>query len=750
MTAETARRVAIAVLAGLAALLQPLHALASESVGPERFGPWRERATGPARSQVLEQWKLLPHSALGASSGWRAIDTPLEGSLRSASGRVSGLLRAFDATQDVSVLWLGSSSGGLFKQRAADLHWIPVSDSLLASPAVGAFAIAGDGRILIATGDPWRSSGDGVFFSDDEGASWIAASMPQIPASIYRLRLDAVLAQRVWIATPIGLMRSDDAGASFVLRSGGHFTEIVQDPLLPSRWYAASQNAGILRSDDGGESFIVDNPPGWQGLGGIGRVSIAASASEAGLVFALVCDNGQVTRVLRRRSSMGWSDIHADPQFGWGQSFHACAIAVNPADGGTVAVGAGGVQISHDALAANPTWTDFSSGHSDTTTFFWDGPDTLLAGNDGGLYRIDPDTLAIDDSENRRGLSLSQVFGTGALALARGTAGVASAAYQDNGIARVSLEPTPLITIAGEVDGAQLTVSPRDDNRVAAVIGLPFSRYWSFDGGAHFGLMQCPAGAHAGVSLPLLWDPAPDEDPSVRLYFTRGNAGATSISRMNPSLTCSVAVQSLSLTGSANFRADFLEIAHDPTQLRAYVSDSASNGEIRFARVHSAPGSRNGSMSFEWIDPPEPRAGRVMVDPHRPDRILWWANGGSGPAALWVNDARGDDGAWRNLSGNLPVIGAALRIHRPASHPADAGRFWVATNFGVLTTRDGLSWSIDGEGLPAVVDATELQSERVDGSPPLHRLWLGTYGRGLWLREESIDDLLFADGFETP
>ena len=41
-----------------------------------------------------------------------------------------------------------------------------------------AFAIAGDGRILIATGDPWRSSGDGVYFSDDGGTRWVAASMP--------------------------------------------------------------------------------------------------------------------------------------------------------------------------------------------------------------------------------------------------------------------------------------------------------------------------------------------------------------------------------------------------------------------------------------------------------------------------------------------------------------------------------------------------------------------------------------------
>ncbi|MCB1589341.1 MAG: hypothetical protein KDI56_10610, partial [Xanthomonadales bacterium] len=95
----------------------------------------------------------------------------------------------------------------------------------------------------------------------------------------------------------------------------------------------------------------------------------------------------------------------------------------------------------------------------------------------------------------------------------------------------------------------------------------------------------------------------------------------------------------IAITGSDNFRADHLDVARDPDQLRAYVTDTASGSETRIARVQSPPGQRLGSMSLEWLDAPEARSGRAIVDPFRPERVIWWANRDGTRAALWINDA---------------------------------------------------------------------------------------------------------------
>ncbi|MCB1589340.1 MAG: hypothetical protein KDI56_10605, partial [Xanthomonadales bacterium] len=89
-----------------------------------------------------------------------------------------------------------------------------------------------------------------------------------------------------------------------------------------------------------------------------------------------------------------------------------------------------------------------------------------------------------------------------------------------------------------------------------------------------------------------------------------------------------------------------------------------------------------------------------------------------------------------------------LTVHRPATDPSDPERLWLATSMGVLLREDG-SWVRDQNGLPTVIDVVDMRSEIVPQSPPRHRLWLATYGRGLWWRETIIDPL-FADDWESP
>jgi hypothetical protein len=77
---------------------------------------------------------------------------------------------------------------------------------------------------------------------------------------------------------------------------------------------------------------------------------------------------------------------------------------------------------------------------------------------------------------------------------------------------------------------------------------------------------------------------------------------------------------------------------------------------------------------------------------------------------------------------------------------------YLASSLGVLASIDGgAQWAPAHPGLPAVVDAIDLAVQRTttpSGQPSI-RLWLATYGHGLW-RRDVIDDPVFRDGFEAP
>src|SRR5689334_7888861 len=74
--------------------------------------------------------------------------------------------------------FFGSTGGGVWKTTNGGIHWINVSDGFFRTASVGALAIApGDPNVLYAgTGECCLrgnvSPGDGVYRSEDGGASW--------------------------------------------------------------------------------------------------------------------------------------------------------------------------------------------------------------------------------------------------------------------------------------------------------------------------------------------------------------------------------------------------------------------------------------------------------------------------------------------------------------------------------------------------------------------------------------------------
>src|SRR6476659_8833392 len=79
---------------------------------------------------------------------------------------------------DPTTYYAGAASGGVWKTTDGGVRWVPISDSMPVQ-AIGALAVApSDPSIVWAgTGEAWAIRdadlmGDGVYKSDDSGATW--------------------------------------------------------------------------------------------------------------------------------------------------------------------------------------------------------------------------------------------------------------------------------------------------------------------------------------------------------------------------------------------------------------------------------------------------------------------------------------------------------------------------------------------------------------------------------------------------
>jgi photosystem II stability/assembly factor-like uncharacterized protein len=93
-----------------------------------------------------------------------------------------------------------------------------------------------------------------LFASDDGGSTWTSRS-GSLPENIVTLIVDPFQAPTIYGGGPSGILRSDDAGRTFVSRSVVPTVQIAADPLHAGRLYAATSGNGVLSSADGGTTW---------------------------------------------------------------------------------------------------------------------------------------------------------------------------------------------------------------------------------------------------------------------------------------------------------------------------------------------------------------------------------------------------------------------------------------------------------------------------------------------------------------
>lgn len=393
----------------------------------------------PSRSQLRTTGALGKLTDPGVVKEWENI----------GPGNIGGRTRALIIDPDTpETMYTAGVAGGIWKTTDAGANWLPLDDmmtnlavtTLVFDPNDSNTIYAGTGEGFF-NGDALR--GDGVFVSNDAGATWTQLANTAANRDFHyvnKLAASPNVEGRLYAATRAGFFRSDDSGVTWDLlmeapNTNGCMDLQVRDDLETDELILSCgsfSGATVYRSTDGGDTIeaVIEDEL-------MGRTTIAYAPSNQDIVYALAASNVNDTSPYRLgfyklfRSADGgetWEvknssenenvlntlllsntvfGLFPECGFGAGRSFfnqgwYDNIIEVDPVNPDVV--WAGGIDLwrSDDAGEnwgtvsrwwADPTHINYAHADQHTIVFHpnYDGDTnkTLYVGNDGGIQRTD-------------------------------------------------------------------------------------------------------------------------------------------------------------------------------------------------------------------------------------------------------------------------------------------------------------------------------------------------------------------------
>lgn len=681
---------------------------------------------------------------------------------------------------DRNHLITGGVAGGLWQSFNGGNSWQihPVTETMEGF-SISSIVQDVEGNIYVGTGEIFVGlgfsiqytpafAGEGIYKSTDGGATF--ARLPAtIPGNtnnpgdewsfVNRIAVDPTNVSRVYAATNKGLMVSDDAGDSWYLAPGTVATTSRDVKVNLDGVVFAEINNDLYRSEDGVTFVNCSTDPSFNfPNGGVGRIELAVSPTDADYIYALCVNNGGCLFGVYRSTNTGesWSNIGPggaggfEPFGGNCQGWYDAAICVSSADPNLIYIGGITVWRWSPTLGWG-TITDYGGFpnnpigvHPDIHGIISDPTDAdiLYIVTDGGVYKS---LNALDEvptfGEENKGYNVTQFYWFGVAHTGEILGGT-----QDNGTLRVDYYSQNTIHGAAHVmggDGMACDISHVHPEVYFASIyygdiyrsfnkGDGFSPFFDFhidsdgdgeidDGADWVTPMFLAENVDSGISRFLvgaqnrLWI-VPDIMSGSPTWFN--------IANVSGSITCIESTEDagtvyVGTTGGKIYRV---------TGLNNAVFEYDSNDVFN---VTAAGIVVNNIETF-----PGRYVSGIAVDKNDPERVVVALTNYNNQNYVYAaTDAfTNNNPTFVSLQNNLPL----MPVHDAVIDRNDPNRIFLATELGVWASEDwGATWSEENAGIGRVPTIQIRQDRLYDEDCQV--LYVCTHGRGFF-RSTTLTD----------
>ena len=659
-------------------------------------------------------------------------------------GNIGGRIRAIVIHPTMpNTIWVGSASGGIWKTTDGGTTWVPLNDML---PVLAITCMVMDpadpNRLYAGTGEggffdsPQGTSslavpnGAGVFTTADGGATWTDLPATAGWLAVNRLAIDPNNSSILLAATPNGIYRSVDAGASWSLRYVNGVLDVDFHPTDSLLAVAGERGDDGLYSTDGGVT--------WANATGITssaiRVETAYAASSPNVVYAAASVSGSIR--IYRSNDGGQTYTQQSPNSTISTySRYNNALWVDPTNPSRVVCG--GVRL-YRSNNSGSSLTNITGGiHLDMHVFVehpgYDGVNNriVFGGTDGGIDRNDNIVSSSNWVDLNNGLGITQFYG----AAINPTSGVIFGGTQDNGTIRWGGGSVDSWTTAFGADGGNAEADPSNPNyfygeiqdmRIFRSTNGGFSASYIYNVGSNPIVESNP-----NFIAPFELDP---NNPNTmlaggdRLWRSQNvKASVPSWFPIKPSIgpVCSSESGASASEGPSHFaidppcnisaiaiapdNSDVVWVGHNSGQL--YKSTNATTASPTWARMDSGTSLPNRFVSRIAIDSQNINNVYVAFQGYNADNLWRSTDGG----ATW-NQATG---AGASALPSSPIT--SIAIHRRLLDCV-----YVGTDVGVFWSGDGgATWATSPDGsATAPIDELDWRDTKT--------LLVVSHGRGIW------------------
>jgi photosystem II stability/assembly factor-like uncharacterized protein len=330
------------------------------------------------------------------------------------SGRIADVAAV---VSDPNIIYVGASTGGLWKSIDGGLAWTPIFDEQPVA-AIGAIAIdpSNSDNVWVGTGEAnLRNSvsvGNGVYRSRDAGRTWQHLGLSE-SERIHRIFVHPRDSETAYVAVKGKLWGDSEERGVYRTRDGGRTwqrvlyvdertgcSDLAIDPTNPDKLLAAMHEfrrtpwfftsggpgSGLYVTVDGGENWKKITPENGLPEGDLGRIGVAFAPSDPRLAYAFVeakengfyrsTDGGFTWKKTRATENIGnrpfyYADVRVDPDFP-DRVYSLYSLVSVSDDGG-------------DSFRVLIPWNTAHPDHHAMWIHPHDGR-FMINGNDGGVY----------------------------------------------------------------------------------------------------------------------------------------------------------------------------------------------------------------------------------------------------------------------------------------------------------------------------------------------------------------------------